>query len=161
MALLDEHNQSRGDQDASRPPATGKGLRAILPYTTVLTIVVALYAGWTVWSRHESAVEATRQAQEKAAAAEQERAADITAHGELTFTTFYASNAIVKRGESTRLCYGVMNAASVKLDPPVEPLHVTARHCLDISPVKTTTYTITATDSAGQSKSLSVTVRVK
>jgi hypothetical protein len=157
MPLLEDENP----KPQRVPAAERSGLRGILPYTTVLTILVALYVAWTLWSRHAAEVDSAREAQEKAAAAEQERAADITQHGQLAFTTFYAADAVLSRGKSTRLCYGVLNATSVKLDPPVEPVHPTERHCLDISPAKTTTYTLTATDGAGKSKSLSLTVKVR
>jgi hypothetical protein len=157
MGLLDSNEA--GNAEPQRPERSG--LRAILPYTTVLTIIVALYVGWTLWSRHQSEVEGARQAQQKAADAERERNDQITQHGQLTFTTFYAADATVKRGASTMMCYGVMNAVSVKLDPPVEPVKPTERHCFDIHPTKTTSYTLTATDASGQSKSLSITVKVR
>jgi hypothetical protein len=143
----------------SQPPRSA--LRAILPYTTVLTIIVAVYVAWVMYSRYASDKEAVQKAQESAAAAEQQRNATITQHGELTFTTFYASDATVAPGQSTRLCYGVINAKTVKIEPPIEQLRPTERHCMDISPKKTTTYSITAADDAGRSKTLSLSVKVK
>ena len=85
----------------------------------------------------------------------------VLQHGQLTFTTFEASDGTLKRGQTTQLCYGVVNAKTVKLDPPVEAIKPSSRHCLDIAPKKTTTYTITADDAAGQTKSVSLTVRVQ
>lgn len=143
----------------SQPPRSA--LRAILPYTTVVTIVVAVYVAWIMYSRYASDKEAVQKARESAAAAEQQRNAAITQHGELSFTTFYASDATVAPGQTTRLCYGVMNAKTVKMDPPVEELRPTERHCMDIAPKKTTTYTITAADDTGHTKTISLTVKVK
>lgn len=143
------------------PPTHRSGLRAVLPYTTAAMVIVIIYVAWVLWSRYESNQEAARAAEERAAAAERSVNQEITHGGELTFTAFYASDAVVKRGESTQLCYGVINAKTVKLDPPVEPLKPTERHCFDIRPARTTTYTITADNGAGQTKQLSVTVRVK
>lgn len=143
------------------PPKQRSGLRAVLPYTTALMVIVAIYVGWILWSRYESNREATRAAEEKAAAAERARNQEITDNGALTFTTFYASDAVIHRGQSTQMCYGVINATTVKLDPPVEDLKPTERHCFDIHPTKTTTYTITATNASGQSKQVSLTVHVK
>lgn len=136
-------------------------LRAILPYTTVITLLVFAYVAWVMYSRYASNKDAAEKAQQAAAAAEQQRNATITQHGELSFSTFYAENGTVTAGQYTRLCYGVLNAQSVKIDPPVEQLKPTERHCLDISPKKTTTYTISADNGAGQTKSLSLTVKVK
>jgi len=47
-----------------------------------------------------------------------------------------------------------------KLDPPVEPIKPSYHHCVEIAPQKTTTYTITADDGAGHTKSLSLEVKV-
>jgi hypothetical protein len=55
----------------------------------------------------------------------------------------------------------VVNAVSVKLDPPVEPLKPTYRHCIEIAPKTTTTYTLTAFNAKGQSKSVSLEVKVR
>ena len=42
-------------------------MRRILPYTSFLVILAALYSGWIFYSRHESAAEAERQLQQKQA----------------------------------------------------------------------------------------------
>ena len=74
-------------------------------------------------------------------------------------TQFYAEPAIA-RGEKTSVCYGVANAKTVKIDPPVESLWPTVARCFPVSPVKDTTYTLTAQDAAGKSVSQSIEVRV-
>jgi hypothetical protein len=124
-------------------------------------LIAAGYTGYTLYSRHEANVEA-----EKAAEARQQQAtaaanANVLQHGELTIITFEAEDGLVRPGQTTRLCYGVVNAKSVKLDPAVEDLKPSYRHCMDISPRKTTTYTLTATGDAGQTKTSSLTVRVR
>lgn len=86
---------------------------------------------------------------------------EVYGSGEIKFTTFGADSGVLKRGESTELCYGVMNAKTVKLDPPVEQAKPTYHHCVEIAPKTTTTYTITAEDGRGNSKSESITVQVK
>jgi hypothetical protein len=147
------------------PPQSGSGrsgspLRAILPYTTAAVIIVALYVAWILWSRYQAAQEAVAAAQQRQAQAQKDTYDQISQHGELTFTTFEAA-AVVKRGETTQLCYGVVNAKTVKLDPPVENIKPSFRHCLDITPKRTTTYTISADDGAGHTKTATLTVRVK
>jgi hypothetical protein len=154
MALLEDE----------KPPASAGArspLRAILPYTTVLTILVALYVAWIFYSRHEEAQRAEQAAQEQKTAAEKRVNDQIFGSGEVTFTTFEASSASLRPGESTELCYGVVNAKAVKIDPPIEQLRPTSRHCMEVAPRKTTTYTITADDGAGHSKTLSLTIRVR
>ena len=146
-----------------KPPEKGKsGLAALLPYTTVVMILAALYVAWTFYSRHESARKAQEAVETKQQEAEKRKADIIFGSGKITFTTFSADNGTVKRGETTRLCYGVVNATTLKIDPPVgEPVKPTNRHCVDIAPKQTTTYTITASNDKGDTKTSSLTVQVK
>ena len=75
-------------------------------------------------------------------------------------TQFYAAEAAAPRGESTNLCYGVENASEVRIDPPVEQLRPALSRCISVSPIETTTYTLTAADAEGKSVSQSATVTV-
>ncbi len=149
--------------DAPKEPErqSGSVLRAILPYTTVALIIAALYVAWTFYSRHESNRRAEEAAEAQRAEANKRVGELIYGSGEIKFTTFGADNGVLKRGETTELCYGVVNAKTVKLDPPVEQAKPSYHHCLEIAPKRTTTYTITAEDGKGNSKSESITVQVK
>jgi hypothetical protein len=75
-------------------------------------------------------------------------------------TMFYAASISVPREESTSLCYGVDNAARVRLSPPVERVYPAFSHCVVVSPLETTTHTLTAEDAKGQASSQAVTVTV-
>ena len=75
-------------------------------------------------------------------------------------TQFYASDTAVPRGESTTLCYGVENATTVRIDPPVEQLRPALSRCISVSPVETTTYTLTAANADGQTVSKTATLTV-
>ncbi len=154
MALTDAGPQGQGNRKA--------GLAAILPYTTVAMIIAALYVAWTLYSRHESARKAQEAIESQRQEAEKHKADLIFGSGGIKFTVFSADNGVVKRGEATQLCYGVINAATVKLDPPVdEPLKPTERHCVEIKPKQTTTYTLTAANDKGDTKTASLTVQVR
>jgi hypothetical protein len=59
------------------------------------------------------------------------------------------------------MCYGVSNAKSVKLDPPDANVWPSNDRCLQISPKKTTTYTFTADDGQGNTKTATLTIEVK
>jgi hypothetical protein len=143
------------------PQEARSPLRAILPYTTAAVIIAALYVAWIFWSRYQAAQQAAADVQQRQAQVDKDRYDQVSQHGELTIVTFGASAGVLRRGETTQLCYGVVNAKTVKLDPPVEPAKPSFRHCLDITPKQTTTYTITADDGAGHTKTSSLTVRVK
>lgn len=138
------------------------GLAALLPFTTVALILAALYVAWTFYSRHESARQEQEAIETKQREAEKRKADLILGSGEVKFTTFSADNGLLKSGETTRLCYGVVNATTLKIDPPVgEPVKPTNRHCVEIAPKQTTTYTITASNDKGDTKTSSLTVQVK
>ncbi len=74
---------------------------------------------------------------------------------------FYASAAEVAAGQTVTICYGVENAANVRLDPPVEPLEPLFNRCFAVSVSRTTTYTLTAEGPDGRTVSESFTVRVR
>jgi hypothetical protein len=75
---------------------------------------------------------------------------------------FYAYPAMVHAGDESSLCYGVSNAKSVSLKPPAkDPVWPAFSRCVKVEPEKTTTFTLTATDSSGQAKSSTVTIVVR
>ena len=150
------------DAGPEKPEKNKSGLAAILPYTTIAMIIAALYVAWTFYSRHESARKAQAEIETKRQEAEKRNAELIFGSGEIKFNIFSADHGVLRRGESTQLCYGVVNATALKIEPPVsEPVKPTNRHCVDITPQKTTTYTITASNDKGDTKTVSLTVQVR
>jgi hypothetical protein len=150
--------------DTGGPPARKESsiLSRLLAITSVGIIVAGLYVAWTFYSRHQRTREAQQAVEKKQDDQRKRVAQQIFGSGEIKFSTFSISTSVLKRGETTQLCYGVVNAKAVKLDPPPpEPLKPSYRHCLDISPRKTTTYTITASNDKGESQSQSLTLRVE
>src|SRR5579864_3711335 len=94
-------------------------LRAILPYTTIAVILAALYVAWTFYSRYQENRAAEQAIETKKGQAKKRVADQIFGSGEVSFTTFGVDAGVLKRGEATELCYGVVNAKSVKIDPPI------------------------------------------
>lgn len=154
MSLLDAKGPASGEPDY--PRKSDSPLRKVLPYTTVMLVIAALYVGYTFYSRHQADVEAQARIAAQKQEAEKRTVDAVFGDGEIKFTTFYIDTRSLKRGDTARLCYGVVNATSVKIDPPVEQLKPTYEHCFEISPKKTTKYTITAEDGKGHSKSESL-----
>src|SRR6476661_5573530 len=64
-------------------------------------------------------------------------------------TQFYAES-VVAKGETTNICYGVENAATVKLDPPVERVWPAVARCFPVDPAKASKYTLTAANAQGR-----------
>ena len=74
---------------------------------------------------------------------------------------FYATPAVIRRGESAQICYDVVNAKSVSLDPPVAEVWPSHTRCFGVSPKRTTTYTLTVTDAKGKTATNKVQVQVR
>jgi hypothetical protein len=80
---------------------------------------------------------------------------------ELAIQTFYASPGAIHKGESAQLCYGVANAKTVKLEPQPTAVWPSYARCVRISPAKNTTYTLTISDTAGNTKTQSLQLTVE
>jgi hypothetical protein len=74
--------------------------------------------------------------------------------------SFYARDLTVIEGDKTLLCYGVSNAKSVRIDPPVDGVSPSLTRCVEIRPKAETRYTLTAVGADGQAVSQSVTVHI-
>jgi hypothetical protein len=62
---------------------------------------------------------------------------------------FYTAPGIIENGQPAQLCYSVEGTTKLTLDPPVDRVWPALTRCLEIKPSKTTTYTLTAENSAG------------
>jgi hypothetical protein len=113
-----------------------------------------------MYSRHAADERAAQELAEKQEAARQRQARLIFGSGEVKIVSYSVDKASLTRGDSADLCYGVINASKVTLDPSVEEVKPSAYHCMTVAPRVTTTYTLTASNDQGQAKSLAVTVRV-
>ena len=138
-------------------------MRRFLPYSIVITLLVAVWSGWALYSRYRNVREMDASQQQKVQA--QEAEADrkiIAAYGgdQLTILGFAANAARVAPGGRVVVCYGVTNAAKVKIEPGVEPIKPAISHCLNVFPKQTTRYKLTAEDGKGNSKSAELTIRV-
>ncbi len=75
-------------------------------------------------------------------------------------TQFYATKAALPRGESAKLCYGVENAAAVRITPMIENIRPSLSRCISITPTATSTFTLIAENGETGKISRSVTVTV-
>ena len=130
----------------------------------VVALVVLVYVGYTLWARHtENADLAYKQ---RAAQSAAQRESDATAVEELggadfKIMAFYASPGFIHRGDTVDMCYGVSNAKTVKLDPPEAKVWPSANRCVQVTPKKTTTYTLTIDDGKGNTANQQLTITVK
>ncbi len=132
-----------------------------LLYTSTLFVIIVLYVGWVFFSRWQENRDAEQQAAAKKRAQDQ-RIAEAYASEQFEIQSFYANPGVIHRGESSQLCYGVAKAKTVRLDPPssgaVWPSYA---RCVDVSPTKSTNYTLTAEDAAGNTRTATLEVEVR
>ncbi len=73
---------------------------------------------------------------------------------------FYAAPASINTEEEATICYGVLNAARVEIDPPVQSLKPSVNRCISVAPKRPTLYTLTAVSAEGAVTSASFTLPV-
>jgi hypothetical protein len=132
-------------------------------YTSALILIAALYAGFvffTRWNENRS-IERQHATENAVRQSESDRAAIEQLGGKETAIQSFYATPVIRRGESAQLCYGVANVKSLSIDPPVGTLWPSHARCLDVSPKKDTTYTLTIQDAAGNSQAQSVTIKVR
>lgn len=129
-------------------------------YTGTLTLAALVYVALVFFSRARSNREFERRAAEKRRAADA-RTVENMGGNRLEIQSFYASPGIIQRGESAQLCYGVANARTIKLEPYNKPVWPSYGHCVDVSPARDTTYTLTISDAAGHTQTASLTLKVR
>ncbi len=145
------------------PPKKSAPKNPLLYSWTTLSIV-ALVVVWILFSRWlENRNIETRSKQEHTQKQlEQDRIAlEQFGEKELAIQNFYASPGTIRRGETVKLCYGVANAKTVKLEPQSNPVWPSYTRCVNVTPIKSTIYTLTIADAAGNSRTQSLEVKVR
>jgi hypothetical protein len=150
--------------DQPDPPPAKSLFKDPSLYSTTLLIIVALIVGWILFSRWwENRAFEKRAIQERTEKQREDDLATVKMMGgkELAIQNFYAMPGAIRRGETVQLCYGVANAKTVTLEP--QPNHVWPSYsrCVDVSPAKTTSYTLTISDASGRTLSQSLEVKVR
>jgi hypothetical protein len=150
---------------ASDPVSEPKALlKNPLLYSSAILVVALLGVVFVMFSRWQESRNMERQAAQERAEKqhEQDRVAVEQLGGkEFAILSFYASPTVIRRGESAQLCYGVANAKTVKLEPQPQPVWPSTARCVDVSPEKSTTYTLTIADVEGKTLSQNVEVSVR
>jgi hypothetical protein len=131
----------------------------------VVALIVLGYTAFVFWSRWQENQDIA--AKEKAAQAAKVRddaakSFEVLGGADFKIVSFYAMPGTIHRGDSVDMCYGVSNAKSVKLDPPdVANMFPSLDRCVKVAPKKTTTYTFTADDGKGNTKTAQLTIEVQ
>jgi len=132
-------------------------------YSGFVILVVALYVGWILlsrWNENRQIEQRNRDAAAQKQHEQDQKTVEQMGGSELAIQSFYG-NPQIRRGQSAQLCYGVANAKKVTLEPQPNPVWPSYSRCVDVSPSKTTTYTLTASDAVGHSVSQTFTIKVQ
>jgi hypothetical protein len=130
----------------------------------VVAAIVLAYTAFTFWSRWQENQDLTAKERAAQAAAQRDSAGksvEVLGGTEFKIISFYATPGKIRRGDTVDMCYGVSNAKSVKLDPPVVNVWPSVDRCMQVTPMKTTTYTFTADDGKGNTKMAQLTIEVR
>jgi hypothetical protein len=133
-------------------------------YSWAVLAIVALVVSVILFSRwwENRAIEERAKQERARKQQEQDRIALEQFGGkELAIQNFYAYPGTIRRGETVKLCYGVANAKTVKLEPQSNPVWPSYARCVDVTPTKSTTYTLTIADAAGNTKIQTLEVKVR
>jgi hypothetical protein len=135
-------------------------IRRALPFVSIAVFLALAYDGWVFYSRWDD----TRRVEQKRTEKEARDARDTLDRiggGELKILSFSAAPAVIQHGRPANLCYSVVNAKTLRMEPPDGDVYPALSHCLQISPRKTTQYKLTAEDGEGHTAMESFTIRVK
>jgi hypothetical protein len=127
----------------------------------VVLILAAAYLGYVWLERHSSG---RRLADSENRTADSDKRHELPAvyNGTaLKIIHFYARDAAITEGQSTLICYGVLNAKSVRIDPPVTDAYPALNRCVEVAPEHDTKYILTSEGNDGQTATAEFSLTVK
>lgn len=149
---------------AEQNPAPKPAFKNPILYSSLALLAVLLYVVWIFFSRWQENRQIQRHTTEERSQkqlAEDRQTLEQLGGKDLAIQSFYASASEISRGETVQLCYGVANAKTVNLEPQDNPVWPSYNRCVEVSPKKDTTYTLTIQDAAGNTKTQNLNIRVK
>jgi hypothetical protein len=145
-------------------PQKKSALKNPFLYSWAALSIAALVVSGVLFSRWmENRTLEKRAGEERAQKQQEQDRATLEQMGgkELAIQNFYATPGTIRRGETVQLCYGVANAKTVTLEPQSNPVWPSYSRCVDVTPAKSTTYTLAIADAAGNTRSQSLEVKVR
>src|SRR5258708_15693804 len=149
---------------AQPEPQKKSALKNPFLYSWAALGIGALVVGGLLFSRWQENRDIEKHAKDERTQKQQEQdrlALEQLGGKELAIQNFYASPGEIRRGETVQLCYGVANATTVKLEPQPNPVWPSYSRCVDVTPTKPTTYTLTVADAAGNTRTQTLEVNVR
>jgi hypothetical protein len=134
-------------------------IRRLLPFLSVGIFIALVVDGWIFYSRWARDRQTERVRVEKEAQ-QARRALDLMGGTELKILNWYVSPPTIRRGAEASLCYSVVGAKIVRMEPAVKELYPAFSHCIQVSPRSSTDYKLFAEDGAGHTTSAISTLTV-
>jgi hypothetical protein len=122
----------------------------------ILVVIAGAYVAYTFSSRRVPANKSeglTRSAKEG-------QIEEIYYGSDLRILQFYSPTPVLTEGQQATLCYGVINAKSVRIEPPVDGVSPSLNRCVAVHPKSETTYKLIA-EADGKTVEQSVIVRTR
>jgi hypothetical protein len=126
----------------------------------IAAIAAVIYTGWVLASR-QFAGRHWKPRQAVASPDAQAAFDKIYGGSEVKILQFYAPEGRVTEGGESLICYGVLNAKSVRIEPPVDGVFVALNRCVAVAPARDTRYTLTAEGNDGHTVSQSFVLTVR
>jgi hypothetical protein len=146
-------------KDSASEPRTGFQIYIVV--SLVAFLFVGLYVGWVFYSRWSANQAIAEKVAEKGRSQDQQTF-EAMGGNRFEILVFAANPPELHVGEKSSLCYSVSNAKGVKIEPQAEePVWPAFSRCVHVSPRKTTKYTLTIDDGAGNTKNADVEVKVQ
>jgi hypothetical protein len=141
-------------------PESRTGFRTYVIVSLVAFLFVGPYVGWVFYSRWQANSAIAEKAAEKERTQDQQTF-EAMGGNRFEILVFAANPPVIQSGEKSSLCYSVSNAKALKIEPQTEePVWPAFNRCVHVSPRKTTKYTLTIDDGAGNIKSAVLEVKV-
>ncbi|MBZ5592151.1 MAG: hypothetical protein LAP39_07940 [Acidobacteriia bacterium] len=142
-------------------PDSVRIIRKLLPYVSAGVALAALYVALVFGSRWRDNQRLESAAAEAARVKRQREISGIYGDGRLRILNFYVTPGIISRGQTALVCYGVVNAKSVRLEPAVERMYPAISRCFEVAPLHETRYTLIAEDAGGHTATESFVLQVR
>src|SRR3954453_14161214 len=131
-----------------------------LRYLVLATAALGLaYVAWTFVSRALSTGRWARNNQPAEAGGAE--VARVYGGSDVKILQFYARDGSIVEGTKSVICYGVLNAKAVLIEPAVDGVGPSLNRCVEVAAEKQTRFTLTAEGAAGQTVSESFVLGVR
>jgi hypothetical protein len=134
-------------------------MEGIRRFLILLMIAAVLYTTWTFVARRFP-MRRWIPPQDRAAAAREAEFERIYGGTAVKILQFYTRDGTLTEGSGSVICYGVLNAKAVEIEPAVDGVFPALNRCVAVAPERDTRYTLTAEGNDGRRVSASFVMAV-